>query len=121
MTSLRSFLCLCLLASVAFMADAFAPNHGPSTKTLSVKPSLSTLQAAPVDVMLTTSTAAATTTNVAATTLDPTTFLTDILGVFINSNAILAVPVIAALGVASLIAWGIVAYASPAEPEEDDV
>lgn len=58
-------------------------------------------------------------TNLAATTLDPTTFLSDLLGGFINSNLILLVPIVAALALASLVAFAIVSYANPVEPDED--
>jgi len=37
----------------------------------------------------------------------------------VNSPAILAVPILAAVGVASLIAFLIVAYANPADPDEE--
>ena len=50
-----------------------------------------------------------------ATTLDPTTFFQNILGLFLNTPIILAVPIVAALGVAGMLVWLIVAYASPAE------
>jgi hypothetical protein len=50
-----------------------------------------------------------------ATTLDPTTFFQNILGLFLNTPIILAVPIVAALGVAGTLVWLIVAYASPAE------
>ena len=56
---------------------------------------------------------------VAAETLDPTAFLSDVLGGLIGGPAILAVPIIAALGVASLIAFFIVSYANP-EVEDDE-
>eukprot|EP00529_Nitzschia_sp_RCC80_P037015 CAMPEP_0113462542 /NCGR_PEP_ID=MMETSP0014_2-20120614/12154_1 /TAXON_ID=2857 /ORGANISM="Nitzschia sp." /LENGTH=154 /DNA_ID=CAMNT_0000354425 /DNA_START=61 /DNA_END=525 /DNA_ORIENTATION=+ /assembly_acc=CAM_ASM_000159 len=53
----------------------------------------------------------------AAGTLDPTTVLSDVFGVLLGTPAILAVPILAALGVAGLIAWFIVSYANP-EVEE---
>lgn len=61
----------------------------------------------------------ATTTNIlAVSTLDPTTFLSDVLGGLLGSYAILAVPIVAALAVAGIIAFAIVSYANPAD--EDD-
>jgi ABC-type glycerol-3-phosphate transport system permease component len=57
--------------------------------------------------------------SLSATTLDPSTFLSNVLGGFINSNLILAVPIVAALAIASLVAFAIVSYANPAEPEDD--
>jgi hypothetical protein len=50
-------------------------------------------------------------------TLDPTTALSDMLGTVLNTPLILAIPVVAALLVATLIAYLIVAYAQPAEEE----
>ena len=54
-----------------------------------------------------------------AATLDPTTALSDLLGGLLGSPAILLVPVVAALGVASLIAFFIISYANP-EVEDDE-
>lgn len=50
-------------------------------------------------------------------TLDPTTALNDTLGGLLGSSAILAVPIVAALSVAGLIAFFIVSYANP---EDED-
>jgi hypothetical protein len=50
-----------------------------------------------------------------ATTLDPTTFFTNVLGLFLNTPIILAVPIVVGIVVAGTLAWLIVAYASPAE------
>ena len=55
----------------------------------------------------------------AALTLDPTTALSDLLGGLLGSPAILLVPIVAAFGVAGLIAFGIVSYANP-EVEDDE-
>ncbi|VEU37508.1 unnamed protein product [Pseudo-nitzschia multistriata] len=55
-----------------------------------------------------------------AATLDPTTILSDVLGVFIGTPIILLVPILAALGVAGVLAYGIVAYANP-EVEDDEI
>ena len=112
MTPFQRVIALCL--SLALVVNGFAPS--PSARHLhesAVSTRASSLHAAPIDMLQGTST------TVAAATLDPTTFLSDILGAFVNSNAILLVPVIAALGLASLVAFAIVAYANPAEPEDD--
>jgi hypothetical protein len=50
-----------------------------------------------------------------ATTLDPTTFFQNFLSLFLNTPIILAVPIVAALGVAGTLVFFIVSYASPAE------
>lgn len=55
----------------------------------------------------------------AASTLDPTTVLSDLLGGVLNTPLILAVPIVAALLIASLIAYLIVDYARPAEPDNE--
>ena len=55
---------------------------------------------------------------VSVATLDPTTVLSDVLGGLLGSSAILAVPIIAALSVAGLIAFFIVSYANPEDEDE---
>ena len=56
---------------------------------------------------------------IAASTIDPTTVLSQVLSGLINTPIILAVPILAAVAVASLVAWLIVAYANPADPDEE--
>ncbi len=66
-----------------------------------------------------TATTSSTTSNtIAAATVDPTTALTQVLGAVLNTPLILVVPIVAAIGVASLIAWFIVSYANPTDPDE---
>ena len=55
---------------------------------------------------------------VGATTVDPTSFLTDLFGNVLGTPLILAIPILAALGVAGLVVFFIVSYANPAEPDE---
>jgi hypothetical protein len=57
--------------------------------------------------------------DIAAGTLDPTTLFSDLLTGLIGTPAILAVPILAALGVASLLAYLIVSYANP-QVEDDE-
>lgn len=57
---------------------------------------------------------------IAAGTLDPTTMLSDFLGGLIGSPAILIVPIGAAIGVASLLAFLITSYANPVV-EDDEI
>jgi len=57
---------------------------------------------------------------VSAMTVDPTTFLNDALSSTIGTPLILAVPIVAALGVAFAIAFFIFSYATPAEPDATD-
>ena len=54
----------------------------------------------------------------AAATVDPTSFLTDVFGSVLGTPLILAIPIVAALGVAGLVVFLIVSYANPAEPDE---
>ena len=58
--------------------------------------------------------------DLSAATLDPTTVLSDVLGVFIGTPIILLVPIVAALAVAGILVWGIVGYANP-EVEDDEI
>jgi len=60
------------------------------------------------------------TVTLSAATLDPTTLLQDVFSGLLGTPLILAVPIVAALAVASLLAYLIVAYAQPAEPDDDD-
>ena len=55
---------------------------------------------------------------IAAATVDPTTALAQVLGGLLGSPAILLVPILAAVSVATVIAWFIVSYANPADPDE---
>jgi len=127
MTCIHRYLLVCLLSSIALMANAFAPTSclansnrlAQQTVVASSSSSPTLLKATPLEVWDATTAATASTSLVSAATLDPTTFLSDILGGFLNSNLILAVPIIAALGVAGLISWGIIAYANPAEPDDE--
>ena len=57
--------------------------------------------------------------DVAVNTLDPTTFLSDIFAGVVGTPLILAVPIVAALGVAGLLAFFIISYANP-EVEDDE-
>jgi hypothetical protein len=55
---------------------------------------------------------------VASSTLDPTTALSDVLAGVIGTPMILAIPILAAVGLGSLIAFLIVSYANPVEPND---
>jgi hypothetical protein len=56
---------------------------------------------------------------VAAATIDPTTALSQVLGGLLGSPIILLVPIGAAFTIATVIAWLIVSYANPADPDDD--
>mmetsp|Transcript_23967 Transcript_23967/g.67006 ORF Transcript_23967/g.67006 Transcript_23967/m.67006 type:complete len:115 (-) Transcript_23967:649-993(-) len=57
--------------------------------------------------------------DVAVSTLDPSTILSDILGGLIGTPIILLVPIVAALSIAGLVAYLIISYASP-QVEDDE-
>ena len=56
---------------------------------------------------------------VSAATVDPTTALSQVLGGLLGTPAILLVPILAAVSVATIIAWLIVSYANPADPDDE--
>uniref|UniRef100_A0A6S8X9S4 Uncharacterized protein n=1 Tax=Ditylum brightwellii TaxID=49249 RepID=A0A6S8X9S4_9STRA len=56
-----------------------------------------------------------------ASTIDPTTILSNLLGGLLTTPAILAVPILAAIALASTIAFFIVSYANPADEDGDDI
>ena len=119
------FFCLALLASSAL---AFVPTHtsgapstsitSQSTKT-SLKAATDLFTATTPDILTHAHTAAESSSTVlSVATLDPSTILSNVLGGLIGGPAILAVPIVAALSVAALIAFLIISYANPAD--EDD-
>mmetsp|Transcript_28648 Transcript_28648/g.46503 ORF Transcript_28648/g.46503 Transcript_28648/m.46503 type:complete len:120 (+) Transcript_28648:65-424(+) len=109
-------LCAVLLSS----ALAFAPSVAviAPTKIASIAKSSTPLEASPLPVELFTSHAQSSSTLLSLGTLDPTTILSNTLGGLLGSSLILAVPIVAALSIAGLIAFLIVSYANPAD--EDD-
>ena len=117
-----------LLICLAFVASAlaFAPTHSRATSKLLTStrsPSTYTaghcpqqLMMAPSEIILTSSIESSSNIQSVAT-LDPTTVLSDTLGGVLGSSLILAVPIVAALLVAGLIAFFIVNYANPADED----
>jgi hypothetical protein len=126
---------LCVFVCVQQQVEAFAPSSSSSSSlsihkqqpafvarstTSSARSSASASTSlhgvnAPVDAAVTLMTNSMPTTSLAAMTLDPATFFSDILSAFLNTPIILAVPIVAALGVSGLLAWLIVSYANPVE------
>lgn len=106
-----------LLAIAAISSEAFAPLS--SSVLSSQHQSVVGLKATPMLMEPLASVASASSLEVSAITLDPTTVFSDLLAGLIGTPAILLVPILAALGVASLIAWLIVSYANP-EVEDDE-
>ena len=106
----------CLLLLLLSSASAFTV-HAP-TSLLSKQQSPTSLSA-----LSTTSTSffeTASSSQVhAAATVDPTAALSNALGSFMGSPAILAIPIVAALGVATLIAFLIYSYAQPAVEDDE--
>lgn len=122
------FFCLALLASSAL---AFVPTHtsGAPSTSITSQSTTTSLKAATIPTDLFTATTpdilthAHTATESSSTvlsvaTLDPVTIFSNVLGGLIGGPAILAVPIVAALSVAALIAFLIISYANPAD--EDD-
>ena len=104
--SIFSFLFFLLATSV----QAFAPPATTITSKITAAPSA--LSASP---FLESSPSF----QVSVDTLDPTTVLSDVLSGVLGTPLILAVPIVAALGVAGLIAFAIVSYANPAAEDDD--
>lgn len=124
MTTLRHLIlaaCLLLLTSSSLLTLAFTVGTSAAHVSLSAAPSSSiiradALSATPASLLL----ESASSHLQAAATVDPTAALSNILGNFLASPAILAIPIVAALGVASLLAFLIYAYAQPAAADDDD-
>lgn len=116
-TSNLQCLCLVLLSALFLLksSEAFAPIP-PSVVQQRVAPSTF---GATTTTMTTSQMTLSSSIELSALTLDPTTIVSDILGGLLGTPAILLVPILAALGVASLIAYLIVSYANP-EVENDD-
>ena len=103
----------CLWDSV----NAFA-GVSPLVRATATSPHLS-LSASPLPLMeAATSSSSSSQVLLSAATLDPTTFLSDLFSGLINTPAILAVPIVAALAVAGLWAALIIGYANPTEDED---
>lgn len=112
-------LAICMMLMCSPSCEAFAPAlHIPMTARMT---SSSAQNMLPVDSLTTVvSSVSSSSMDLSASTLDPTTVLSDVLGLFIGTPIILLVPIIAALGVAGLLVFGIVAYANP-EVEDDEI
>jgi hypothetical protein len=119
---------LCLIVSLALLSavvEAFAPmpcsvsrsTTTPTASSLTRKTgSHSSSSSTQREAFLPSSSSSL---EVAASTFDPAAALSDVLGGFLGSPAVLAVPILAALSVAGLIAFFIVSYANP-EVEDDE-
>ena len=108
-----------MFVATTFHVDAFVPpvaRSGHVMTTLTTPTMMSTPTATKLGMIQDTSSMS--TMTMAATTVDPTSFLTDILGGVLGTPLILAIPIVAALGVASLVVFLIVSYANPAEPDD---
>ena len=107
------FLTLCLTSSWAFIA--------PTTTRMMPSRTSTSIQLSPTDsttLLSNFDTQSSSSELLSVATLDPTTVLSDALGGLLGSSLILAVPIVAALSVAGLIAFFIVSYANP--EDEDD-
>jgi len=115
------------MAFAMVQALAFAPTIITSTSTSAMMKSQSPLNMMPMDMNampMEFSTSQfqfleSSSNTVAAATIDPTTALSQVLGGLLGSPIILLVPILAAFSIATVIAWLIVSYANPADPDED--
>jgi hypothetical protein len=89
-----------------------ALSFAPTSAIFTQKTTSRMMMTADIDPLLSSSN------TIAAATVDPATALGTVLGGLLGSPAILAVPIVAAVSVASLIAFFIVSYANPADPDE---
>ena len=103
----------------AFVTPGASVSYSCSTTTATTTRSTcaSALPASHAADFLTTSEALPSTA-ISAATVDPTSFLSSVLGGLLGSPAILLIPILAAVSVASVVAWFIVWSANPAD--EDD-
>ena len=105
------------LASVRQSRKAFGSTPCPYSRK---DPSRLSAQAAlPMDNTADIFSSASSTVTVSAATVDPTSFLSSVLGGLLGSPAILLIPVLAAVAVATAVAAFIVWSANPADEDED--
>lgn len=105
-----------VVACVVFCISGFVQQH-PSLATWSKRPTLQHVQSAPPPQQL--AALPGSSMSLAADTVDPTSFLSGILGGLIGSDAILLVPIVAAISVAAVIFGFIISYANP-QVEDDE-
>ena len=106
-----------LAVSSAFVQPANFVSSRPAGQSSTCDASLSALApASAADIVLTNELPS---TAVSAATVDPTSFLSSVLGGLLGSPAILLVPILAAVGVATGVAAFIVWSANPADEDED--
>lgn len=111
-----------LLAVAGPVADAFAVQPA-STSLLLTTPATKLVAASPLAILPPQDfpllpEELANTLLLSASTIDPTTFFSDIFGAVVGTPLILAIPIVAALAVASTVVFLLVSYANPAEPDE---
>ena len=106
-----------LAVSSAFVQPANFVSSRPAGQSSTCDPSLSAIApASAADIVLTNELPSAA---ISAATVDPTSFLSSVLGGLLGSPAILLVPILAAVGVATGVAAFIVWSANPADEDED--
>jgi len=110
------------LLAVADTAVAFAPSPSfAATRPMTTAPNtVSSLSAVPPSFADEHLFHALPSTAVSAATVDPTSFLSNVLGGLLGSPAILLVPILAGISVAAVVAWFIVWSATP-EVEDDEI
>ena len=107
-----------LAVSSAFVQPANFVSSRPAGQSSTCDPSLSAIApASAADIVLLSNELPSTA--ISAATVDPTSFLSSVLGGLLGSPAILLVPILAAVGVATGVAAFIVWSANPADEDED--
>jgi len=119
MSRKRNMLIVIALLAMLLSCEAFSPAvRATTTLPRESRTKIDTLLASSVsDFPLPLSSSSM---ELSAATLDPTTFLSDVLGVVIGTPIILAVPILLALGVAGILVFALVSYANP-EVEDDEI
>ena len=107
----HTFLCMAMLLVALCNVESFVIPRQVCSTPMATSSSLPTTKLAMMPETTTSLT-------LAVDTVDPTNFLTDVFGSLLGTPAILAIPIVAALGVAGLVVFLIVSYANPAESDD---
>ena len=108
-----------VLATVAQVGAFVVPASQVATLSAATTTTTMTKTVTVAPMMMPEASATSSSMNVAVDTVDPTNFLTDVLGGVLGTPLILAIPIVAALGVAGLVVFLIVSYANPAEDDDE--
>jgi hypothetical protein len=131
MTTMKKILCLALLATVSFFTTEGFTSSNPSSVSFSRRNSFSACKTSSSACFVPRHHVAveahagggfeSSSLVSSMASLDPVQLLSDALVGFIKSPAILLVPIGAAFGLASLVAFLIVSYSNPEVEDDDEV